>query len=542
MSDHLPSLDVVGLTDVGRKRTRNEDFVKVLVPPRNAAQEPFGALFLVADGMGGVGGGEVASRSAIEEITRVYYRPDQAQVEPQERLQSALESANAFLQKQAAQIGLQRIGTTIAGVAVLPSHAAIVFNVGDSRVYRIRKGEIEQISQDQSVMAQQIAAGTATDEDVRSGRTNNLTQFLGQPMALTPIFRNITLQKGDTFLICSDGLWSLVRDADLLSLVQGTSAQEAARKLIDLALERGAPDNVTAIVLRTGVRKARGKSFWLRLLLSLVVLAAVIALALLALTAGDLAGEGTMLTLTASTVVAGQGFEFTPETPTPTSTHTPTATFTASATPSSTWTATATRTPSATPTITPTPTQTLTPTFTPSDTPTITPTPSRTPTATLTFTPSATATATLTPSPIPPTPTASATLSEQALALFATLTATAQQPIPPTATITPLPYESAILVAETPLCRIFPARFCDKAPLKMGTRIAINQVLLPVYSAEQWWYWVTILENEQVSRGWLPASAIAAHFQSAVSTVTPTASAAVDPVLDLEDDRGASDE
>ncbi len=274
------ALHAVGQTDIGLKRKRNEDFHQFLIPPPGSSQEARGALFIVADGMGAMGGGDVASRTATTEILRHFYDPACSEQDPFNCLKDALEVANGAVRDQAQQVNLPRIGTTAAGLALLPSGEAIVFNVGDSRVYRMRQGILEQLSHDQSVLQNQIDAGSITPEQARGARNVNITAFIGQPSALSAVYRRVQVQQGDSFLLCSDGLWDLVEPRDMLNAMQRYAPATAARKLINLARKHGGPDNITVIIVEAGKVPHSGK----KRTAGLAVLAAL----MLALAAGGI--------------------------------------------------------------------------------------------------------------------------------------------------------------------------------------------------------------------------------------------------------------
>ena len=432
----LSSLDVAGATDIGKKRQKNEDSFRLYLPPLGSAQEAQGALFIVADGMGGLGGGDVASQFAIDEFTRRYYGTMTSEKEVGARFQIALEAANVRVREQAPRLGLPRIGSTAAGIVLEASGRAMVFNVGDCRVYRIRNGKIERISRDQSITQQQVESGMITEEDAKVARSSMVTAFIGQPY---PLIANTTfeqVQDGDIYLICSDGLWSLVDQSLLLSAIRSNSAAVAVPKLIKMALDRGGVDNITGIVVRVGKAPTSGGLLLPAGIVGLLAAGGLAAFSLLSPRAAqatpspvDLAtptvttsaspteGLDLTATYTANTLNAANQVVIT-ETPlnTLTPTQTLTVTNTASATepthtatlrqtrtPFPTITASYTKTPSPTrtPSNTPTNTFTLTPTFTftPSNTPT--PTPTFTPSNTPTFTPSNTYTPSNTPTPTP---------------------------------------------------------------------------------------------------------------------------------------------
>lgn len=430
MAEQLGSLDVAALTDIGLKRQRNEDFCEYRIPAPNTPQHAHGALFIVADGMGGMGGGDVASQTAVKTLFAEYYGTERTPGSTSiSMIKSALNAANAAVRERAAQVNLPRIGSTLSGLLLTPDGDALIFNVGDARVYRIRQNFIEQLSHDQSVLQHQIDAGVISEEQARGARNVNVTAFVGQEAPLEAVYRRAQVQLDDIFLLCSDGLWDLVEPHEMLTIVQKYSAASAARRLIELAHKRGAHDNVTVIVLRIGSKPRRSVS-WRGIVLALVLLAVIAAGAWFAFVRGEDKDDSAARVASTPTIAAAVASE----TPTARATRTLDASATAIHTAESAviiYTATASNTPTATPTLdvtlTPLPTDTLTPSHTPTatSTPTTTTTPTRTNTPTRTpqpsDTPPPTATATRTPSPSP------------------SATRTSRPSLTPTPTITPLP-------------------------------------------------------------------------------------------------------
>ncbi len=432
MAEQLGTLDVAVQTDIGRKRKRNEDYYELHIPEQGTPQHAYGALFVVADGMGGMGGGDAASQTAVRVLFEHYYAERSPNISALAALKAALEAANVAVRQKAREMNLPRIGSTAAGVLLLPTGEALIFNVGDARVYRVRQSFIEQLSHDQSVLQHQIDAGVISAEQARQARNVNVTAFLGQSAPLEAVHRKVQVQPGDVFVLCSDGLWDLVTPHEMLRIVDQYPAEQATRRLIELALKRGAPDNVTVLVLRIGAKPPSRsvRKVFAALPILLVALAAVVWFAFArneensptaVVTSTQTTTNVAELTNTPSPSLAtlatgtsqlpptqGALLSIFTDTPSPTSNITATATPTVTATPS--------RTPSATPSYTPTATASDTPTFSPTPSATIPPsaTPSRTPTSR----PSATATPTVPPSA---TPTPSATFT----------------PRPPTATLNP---------------------------------------------------------------------------------------------------------
>ncbi len=228
-------------TDVGRTRDHNEDSYAIGAGDQT---ERLGALLVVCDGMGGHAAGEVASRVAVETIVADYYA-DSAEERP-----LALEQAFDHANEQIFASGQGSMGTT--GVAALLHHDALhIANVGDSRAYLIRDGEIRQVTRDHSFVSDQVAAGLITSEQARSSPHRNvITRALGyQPEVSVDLFR-LPLQVGDLILLCSDGLHGLVSDDEIAEIASTYPPDEAVDRLIDLANERGGPDNITVVIAR----------------------------------------------------------------------------------------------------------------------------------------------------------------------------------------------------------------------------------------------------------------------------------------------------
>ena len=241
-------------SDVGG-RTENQDAVvtSALVPV-GPGDGPLagGQLLALADGMGGHANGELASRMAVETI--------QAQVvadtgtDAAALLKRAYREANTRIYQAgtADGTGEATMGTTLVTAVVRGKYATIA-NVGDSRAYLIRANRLNQITQDHSLVAEQVAKGEISADDARtSPHRNRLIHALGQREKLDGRLPNIyemILLPQDRLLLCSDGFYDVVPDDDLLRVVLGSSAEVAAATLVDLARQRNTSDNVSAVVL-----------------------------------------------------------------------------------------------------------------------------------------------------------------------------------------------------------------------------------------------------------------------------------------------------
>src|SRR5436190_784071 len=242
-------LDVAQLTDVGRKREHNEDNMAFVIPKDSQVMASKGALFIVADGMGGHAAGEVASEIAVDTVSNMYYQEDSKDVAVS--LLRAIRRANASIHQRAAENMLRSgMGTTCVA-AVLRGNMSYIANVGDSRAYLVRGNQVRQISQDHSWVAEQVRAGLLTEDQARShAQRNVITRCLGtQPDVEIDVFP-VELQESDALVLCTDGLSGLISDEELRTIVDQHQPQESVYLLVERANENGGPDNITAIVVR----------------------------------------------------------------------------------------------------------------------------------------------------------------------------------------------------------------------------------------------------------------------------------------------------
>ncbi|NUL43930.1 serine/threonine-protein phosphatase [Cellulosimicrobium funkei] len=230
----------------GLRRQLNEDSLVVT-----------GNLFAVADGMGGHEAGEVASRICVETLAAGVkeVRNDLTADE----LQQLMVTADQAIRR----VGGSRAGTTLAGVAIVRELQGLywmVFNVGDSRTYRLSEGEFEQVSVDHSEVQEMVDEGYLTDEEARHHpRRHVITRALGTGEASTADFWMLSVHDGDRLMVCSDGLTSEVPDEVIRrELAEHHSPQDAVDALIRLALDGGGRDNITVIVVDVEDTEAEG--------------------------------------------------------------------------------------------------------------------------------------------------------------------------------------------------------------------------------------------------------------------------------------------
>lgn len=241
----------VGSATEAAGRESNEDAVLVTQLPEVEPGSGAGFLLAVADGMGGLERGEVASHLAIELLNDLFARDRPEDVA--QALKQAYRRANDAIFRQSvdnAQGG--GMGTTLVA-AVIQGKYATIANVGDSRAYLIRADQLTQVTQDHSVVADQVAKGELKEEDARSSPQRNLlTQALGTNESLDrkmPSVYELTLLPEDRLLLCSDGFFDVLQPGDYVGTVKIDDPQGSAVRLAALATERGTTDNVSAIVV-----------------------------------------------------------------------------------------------------------------------------------------------------------------------------------------------------------------------------------------------------------------------------------------------------
>jgi serine/threonine protein phosphatase PrpC len=246
-----PGIELAALSDLGCQRENNEDRYSYWEARSEEQFAVKGRLLSVADGMGGYEGGQEASRVAIEAVEEAYANGDGN--DPQSSLLSGFRRAHQKIQEYADHHpGLQGMGTTCTAIALL-GHRLYFAHIGDSRLYLVRDSSISRLTHDHSYVSRLVAQGVISLEEAESHPQRHiLTAALGAGSEVEPDYpeRPIELRAGDVLVICTDGLWSIVRDDEIRDAIEGHSPEAACRQLVDLARERGGPDNITLQVLR----------------------------------------------------------------------------------------------------------------------------------------------------------------------------------------------------------------------------------------------------------------------------------------------------
>ncbi|MGE0761227.1 MAG: PP2C family serine/threonine-protein phosphatase, partial [Pirellulaceae bacterium] len=210
-----------------------------------------GHFFMVADGMGAHAAGELASGLAVEGVPHLYHK--YSDMSPPEALQKAIQETNSKVHRKGQEnADFRNMGTTASMMLLLPQ-GAIVAHIGDSRVYRLREGNIEQLTFDHSLLWELRAAGQFSEdaELAQAIPKNVITRSLGPNSSVhADIEGPLPVRVGDTYLLCSDGLTGRIEDDELASLLTNLPLEEAGQMLLDLANLRGGPDNITVVLVK----------------------------------------------------------------------------------------------------------------------------------------------------------------------------------------------------------------------------------------------------------------------------------------------------
>ncbi len=235
-------------TDIGRKRTKNQDY--------GAAFKDLG-LFIVSDGMGGHQGGEIASSTAVESIHSYISRQMENNTPRSEKMIGlAIQAANkAIYLKSLKDPGLQGMGTTTTAL-LFHDNLLHIGHVGDSRCYFFRPHAAWQITRDHSLVQEKLRAGLITRDQVKTDHMKNvITRSVGYEQTVEVETYQVEVQSGDCFLICSDGLSGLIEESKMLEIVdyellERGDAQAAAEHLVSMANEYGGDDNITSLIVQ----------------------------------------------------------------------------------------------------------------------------------------------------------------------------------------------------------------------------------------------------------------------------------------------------
>ena len=233
------------ITDVGQKRTVNQDFVFTSETPVGNLPN----LFVVADGMGGHKAGDFASSYAVEILLSTIREDENSN--PVKIIRAAIENANTQLLREASDNeAMSGMGTTMVLVTIV-GHYAYVANVGDSRLYLVDENKISQITKDHSLVEEMVRMGEISRDDARNHPDKNIiTRALGAGRDVDVDFFDIRLTPGDILLLCSDGLSNMVPDEDIRQVIlTSETLEETGRRLVSMANDNGGRDNIAVVLV-----------------------------------------------------------------------------------------------------------------------------------------------------------------------------------------------------------------------------------------------------------------------------------------------------
>ena len=243
-------MELWGITNSGKVRRQNQDVFKILYD-----EDKNVAVLVVCDGMGGANAGDVASSIAaasfMRDMGKYIENYGTRNAAAASMVQAVVAANRAVYQKSLSNEEYSGMGTTLAA-AMSTSEGEVIVNIGDSRVYHVTSSSIKQVTVDHSVVEDMITRGDLTRTEARKHPKKNLiTRALGTKHDDEPDVFFLDLNYGDFLLLCSDGLSNLVFESEILFELQcGSSVRYCCEKLVEMALSRGAPDNVTAVLFR----------------------------------------------------------------------------------------------------------------------------------------------------------------------------------------------------------------------------------------------------------------------------------------------------
>ncbi|WP_287387425.1 Stp1/IreP family PP2C-type Ser/Thr phosphatase [Lachnospira sp.] len=239
-------MKAVAMTDIGKKRKTNQDFVYTSMTPIGILPN----LFIVADGMGGHKAGDTASRFTVETLVKLL--KENLTKDAVSTVEKAILEVNTLLLEKAKESeDYTGMGTTLCLASIIDD-TLLVANVGDSRLYVIDE-DIRQVTRDHSLVEEMVLAGEINKEEARNHeRKNVITRAIGGTTTVEPDMFRIDLKKNDRILLCSDGLTNMLEDTEIADIIKDESdINNAAKKLIDKANKNGGLDNISVVIIKT---------------------------------------------------------------------------------------------------------------------------------------------------------------------------------------------------------------------------------------------------------------------------------------------------
>lgn len=252
-----PRVALAARTDLGLVRDNNEDRFDFYMPEDERVLAERGLVFVVCDGMGGHEAGQIASELALKRFLAAYL--ESPAVEPVEAARVAVEAANRLVVDSGRAVPRrQGMGTTLSALLLVQDQAVTV-QVGDSRIYRLRNGDLERLTLDHTWVEDMVRMQILTAEEAAvHPQRNQLTRAIGAEGMAQPDIATHDLRVGDHFLLCSDGLTNHVPDARLAEVLSTLGPSEASVVLLNEALRDGGSDNITLVIVRVDALEPTG--------------------------------------------------------------------------------------------------------------------------------------------------------------------------------------------------------------------------------------------------------------------------------------------
>ena len=249
-------LRAVGLTDKGIVRSENQDSFLVQILPCSSNKNSL--LAIVADGVGGENAGNIASMTAVE-VIKTFDLDDDENLN--DTLKKAIEAANSEIYGLSCRNADYKGMATTCSTLMIKGDKAIIAHVGDSRVYRIKDGIIEALTEDHTLPVKLYKSGYISDSELEGHpQSNVLTNALGSKNKVEIDIITTSLMENDTYVLCSDGLYKYLTSEEINEIVTNASLDSSAEKLIALANSRGGDDNITVVVVKAGHNNVSNKT------------------------------------------------------------------------------------------------------------------------------------------------------------------------------------------------------------------------------------------------------------------------------------------
>jgi len=246
-ANEVPEIVMHGLTHVGNVREDNQDAIRFCSPDEHLTAR-HGYLYAVADGMGGLEHGGIASALALETFFNTFYKTDGSSIP--KKLREGVQVANLGVFQKARQLGVARMGTTLTAVDVM-GHSLNIVHVGDSRAYLVRHDKASCLTNDHTRVGEMVRMKLLSPDKVRAHNQRSvLEKCLGVELFVQPDISQVTVQNGDVIILCTDGVWSVFEDAEFAGIVaEEKDAESVSQRIIDLAMSRQSDDNLSVVAL-----------------------------------------------------------------------------------------------------------------------------------------------------------------------------------------------------------------------------------------------------------------------------------------------------